>query len=135
MTDGLDTEKVQKPKEFHVGFADFSEYIASDDQLSLYKSFASLGARNLLYPQAELQVLEKELKSLDDRDQQCLKDTEDDDERRMVEAAARAWEGIQMQSEAGNERERRRMDLILRIRKLMKEYGEIHSLSLERSSY
>jgi len=84
-----ESRKAGKPNEFHVGFADFSEYIASDDHLSLYKGFPSLGARNLLYLQAELQVLEKELKLLDDRDQLCVRDTEDDDERRMIDVAAR----------------------------------------------
>lgn len=118
-----DPEKGSKREEFHVGFTDFAEFIASDHELSLYKGFASLAAQNLLYLQAELQVLEKELSNLDKEDQSTLKQSQDDAEKKSIDAAARAWEGMVWQCEAGNERGQKRMELILKIRKLVKEYG------------
>lgn len=119
----VDSEKGGLRKEYHDGFADFAEYIASDSELSLYKGFASLTARNILYLQAELQVLEKELRNLDTEDQLRLGRTIDERERNVVDSAARAWEGITWQCEVGNERELKRMNLILKIREVVKQYG------------
>lgn len=123
LTVTIDTEKASASKEFHVGFADFAEFIASDKEFSLYKGFGSLAARNLLYLQAELQVLSKELTTLDEEDKSRSKYSQDDSEKESIDATARAWEGIVWQCDAGNERELRRMKLILKIRKLVKEYG------------
>jgi hypothetical protein len=119
----VDTEKLGRPKEFQVGFADFAEYIASDEELSLYKGFSSLAARNLLYFQAELQALGRELKSMDEADQLRMRTTADDQERMAIESAARAWERLKFQCDAGDEREGKRMAIILKLRKLMKDYG------------
>ena len=42
-----------------------STYIASDPTLNVYRSFAALNARNILYLQTELASLEKQLLRLD----------------------------------------------------------------------
>lgn len=123
MSVATDPEKANTRKEFHVGFTDFAEFIASDRELSLYKGFASLAARNLLYLQAELQVLETELAALDDEDQSTSKHSQDEEEKKSIDGAARAWERIVSQCEAGDERGVKRKKLIMDIRKLMKEYG------------
>jgi hypothetical protein len=122
-TTDTDSEKADATKEFHAGFADFAEYIARDNELSLYKGFASLTARNLLYLQAELQVLGKELCTLDEEDEKHLQTAEVDSGKIALDAAARSWEAIMHQCKAGNEHEIRRMSLILKIRKPVKEYG------------
>jgi hypothetical protein len=49
-----DAEVANMPKEYFESFADFPYYIASDNSLSVYRRFRTLGARSLLYLQAEL---------------------------------------------------------------------------------
>jgi hypothetical protein len=63
-----DVEVANRPKEYLEGFADFSHYIVSDNSLSIYRRFRTLGARNLLYLQAELQQIEEQLHEIDERD-------------------------------------------------------------------
>ena len=132
-TSTVDFEKNEGAKEYQVGFADFAEYVASDSDLSLYKGFHSIAARNLLYLQAELQVLSNQLTQMDEEDKQHMARTRDEEKKAAIDKAARAWEGIQEQCEEMNERERQRMGLILKIRKLVKEYGKC--LSTKDDSY
>jgi hypothetical protein len=129
LNSSVDVEEKQGPKEHLEGFADFSHYIASDDALSIYRRFGSLGARNLLYLQAELQALEQELEILDDDDIKFMGQGEDSDEKELVNAAARAWESFVQQADDGNERQKRKMKLMMRIRAVMKEYGVLSKLN------
>src|SRR5450432_1649473 len=106
------------------GFAEFSEFIATDGELSIYRRFGSLGARNILYLQAELQVLESQLKALDDDDHSVvLLSSGKDCEKKAVDDAARAWESFESQVRARDQRQCRKMEIIIKIRILMKEYG------------
>jgi hypothetical protein len=59
--------------EYLDGFADVSEYIGSDRELALFRRFDVLGARNLLYLQARLLVLEELLKQYDDEDKDFIR--------------------------------------------------------------
>jgi hypothetical protein len=123
-TTSADIEIAKRPKEYLEGFADFSHYIASDDSLSVYRRFGSLGSRNILYLQAELQFLEQQLEELDDADRELIQGNAGD-EKKLVDDAARAWESFTYQDKNGNEMQRKKMKLILRIREVMKAYGEL----------
>jgi hypothetical protein len=132
-----DVEKGMRPKMQLEGFAEFSQFIASDDALSLYRRFDGVGSRNILYYQAELQYLEQQLEDLDSADLEVLqRESGEAEEKDLIDSAARAWESFQYQNEEGEERQRSRMTLVLRIREVMKEYGEflhIPKVQLDRS--
>jgi hypothetical protein len=48
-----------------IGFQQLSAYISSDPSLSIFRKFATLNARNILYLQSELATLEERLLHLD----------------------------------------------------------------------
>lgn len=113
-----------KANEHLQGFADFSQFISSDDDLSVYRRFGGLGARNILYLQAELQFLERQLADLDAADLNLIqRQGGDKGEQKLTDDAARSWESFIYQVEEGNERQKDKMRLVLRIREVMKEYG------------
>lgn len=91
--------------------------------LSIYRRFETLSARNNLYLQAELQSLEFQLNKLDEEDALFIKTGSQGNEKANVEEAARVWESFSAQVDAGVDRQVKRMNLIRRIRELMKEYG------------
>jgi hypothetical protein len=51
-----DVEAALDDIEYLDGYVDFSQFIASDQTLSIYRKFSILGARNSLYLGAELQL-------------------------------------------------------------------------------
>jgi hypothetical protein len=119
-----DIQAKQKPKENLEGYEDFSKYIASDAELSIYRRYGALGARNLLYLQGELQALEAQLQKLDDED---LEETEISlgNRKRDILWAAKSWESFYQQSEQEG-RQRLKMAVVLKLRELMKEYGKLN---------
>jgi hypothetical protein len=119
----VDIESARDEKEYLHGFADFSQFIASDFSLSIYRKFAALGARNILYLQAELQLLEIQLKELDDADKRTIGWSNDTTEKLKAEAAARSWEDMKQQANGGDKKQAGKLRMIYRIRKLMGEYG------------
>ncbi len=119
----VDIEAARDENEYLQGFADFAQYIASDYSLSIYRKFATLGARNLLYLQTELQLLELELQELDDEDKRTIAESSDNGEKIETEKAARSWEVLREQAEDGEGKSARKLRMIYRIRKLMEEYG------------
>lgn len=98
------------------GFADVARWIAldSDSETSIYRKFHELAARNLLYLQAELLVLEKQLNELDEQDVK----TDDLD----LKDAARTWETLTRRHAAGLEDAKYRMELIKKLRTKLREY-------------
>ncbi|PVH73724.1 hypothetical protein DL98DRAFT_606338 [Cadophora sp. DSE1049] len=104
----IDIEVARDDGESLQGFADFSQYIASDISLSIYRKYGALGARNLLYLQTELQFLELRLEVLDKEDKSAIANGDINDEKLEIEKAARSWE----------------VELVYKIRELMKEYEE-----------
>jgi len=118
-----DVESALDETEYLPGFADFSHFIASDHSLSIYRKFAVLGARNLLYLQAELQLLEINLQELDVEDKRTIATSSNDLEKIKVEKGARSWEELKEQADEGNEKQAGKLRIIYRIRKLMQEYG------------
>jgi hypothetical protein len=119
----VDVEAALDESEYLPGFADFGQFIGSDDSLSIYRKFAVLGARNLLYLQAELQLLEINLQELDAEDKRTIATSSENSEKVMVEAGARSWEDLKEQASAGIGRQAEKLRIILKIRTLMKEYG------------
>jgi hypothetical protein len=117
-----DIETAETPREYLEGFAEFSEFISCDSENLIYRRFGSLGARNLLYLQAELQLLEAQLRDFDKRDKQLLSLDGSEDEKKAVDDAARAWECFLEQS-VSKDGQRRKMALVLELRQVMKEYG------------
>jgi hypothetical protein len=99
------------------GHAVFADFIASDDELSVYKSFNRLSARNLLYLQSELLELEALLAEFDERDS-----TEGDYDTLL---STKCWETFAARAEE-NPREKEKMEIIRRIRSLTKEYCRSH---------
>ncbi|KAI9712601.1 MAG: hypothetical protein M1828_001667 [Chrysothrix sp. TS-e1954] len=91
----------------------FANFIASDIELWVYKRFDSLGARNLLYLQTEL--LEAERQLAEHEEQEFSEKTTD------VRYQAQCWETFAQRAQE-NAREHCKMELILRVRRLLKEY-------------
>lgn len=95
------------------GHAAFADFIASDDELSLYKSFNRLGARNILYLQSELLELEAQLNEFDEQD--AIEGDYD------VLLSTKCWETFAARAQE-HSREKERMEVIRKIRDLTKEY-------------
>ncbi|CAG8952789.1 hypothetical protein HYFRA_00009034 [Hymenoscyphus fraxineus] len=117
-----DIEAEKRSNKYLEGFAEFSHYIGSDETLSVYRRFGTLAARNILYLQAELQFLEDELKRLDEQDRKDISKGSNMVEKNAIDAAARMWEAFSDQSDRGNERQSKKMRIILRIREVMRMY-------------
>ena len=66
------------------GFPSFALFIARDGDAAIFRKYAQLSARNLLYLQSELHELEQQLLQLDRED---AKDIDNEEAR----AAAREW--------------------------------------------
>ncbi|KAL8857232.1 MAG: hypothetical protein Q9178_006158 [Gyalolechia marmorata] len=67
------------------GYPSFAQFIASDSDAAIYRKYAHLSARNLLYLQSELHELQERLQDLDRED---AKDIHNQDARKV----ARNWE-------------------------------------------
>jgi len=98
-----------------------------DNETFIFRRFNELGARNLLYLQTELLVLEAQLKKMDDAtldvsypDHPDLKD------------AQRDWRELVRQSSLGNEKFVKRMNLVHELRGKIKEYRKHRSRCVAR---
>jgi hypothetical protein len=89
-----DIEAARGIEEYLDGYVDFAEFIASDYSLSIYRKFSTLGARNLLYLKAELQLLQFQLQALDDADRAILGRPENDIQKAQIENANRSWDDL-----------------------------------------
>ncbi|MCJ1236974.1 hypothetical protein MMC14_004958 [Varicellaria rhodocarpa] len=67
------------------GYPTFAEFIARDNDATIYRKFESLSARNLLYKQSELHELERRLEELDWEDARDIDNEE-------AQQGARLWE-------------------------------------------
>jgi hypothetical protein len=123
MAETNDDIEARGGNEYLDGYVDFSEFIASDYSLSIYRKFGSLGARNLLYLQAELQLLQFQLGALDDADKDILRQTENNLEKARTENANRSWDDLKQQAAEGDVRQAEKLSMIYKLRRLMKEYG------------
>lgn len=94
------------------GYPSFAQFIAQDKDAAIYRKYAHLSARNLLYLQSELYELEGELQQLDRED---AKDVSNED----AQKAARMWKHY---SDPGNGRARQHVELQNKIKTKVKEY-------------
>ena len=108
---------------FH-SYSTFADFIATDDELPIFRRFDRLNARNLLYLQSELITLEAQLQTLDGED--------DKDGSMDVMLSAKCWETLLMRAEE-HPHEIERMELIRKIRTVIKEYGRSSIRSLRCS--
>lgn len=92
----------------------FAEFIATDDELPIFRRFDRLNARNLLYLQSELIVLESQFQALDYNDIE--------DGNMNVMQSAKCWETLQLRAEE-HPHEMDRMELIRKIRAVIREYS------------
>jgi len=101
------------PKE---GFAAVASWIAldPDSETFVFRKFDELSARNLLYMQARISVLERKLKAMD-------KEVSQSDDM-TVKDGARTWEVLVEQSGDGAPGARRQMELIDEIGDALKKY-------------
>lgn len=105
---------------FH-SYSTFADFIATDDELPIFRRFDRLNARNLLYLQGELIALEAQLQTLDGED---AKDGSMD-----VMLSAKCWETLSLRAEE-HPHEIERMELIKKIRTVIKEYSRSFIRSL-----
>ena len=96
------------------GYRTFADFIATDDELFIFRRFDRLNARNLLYLQSELIALETQLSKYDSED------IEDGSKDSIL--SARCWETLALRAEE-HPREAERMELIRKIRKVTKKYS------------
>lgn len=97
-----------------LGYGTFADFIASDPELSIYRSFLKLSSRNLLYQQSEILSLEHKFSELDADDEK----TQNLDEI----LSAKCWESMQTRASEGSAREKQRMELLEELRIKTKEY-------------
>ncbi|KAJ3547765.1 hypothetical protein NM208_g1334 [Fusarium decemcellulare] len=96
-------------------YATFANFVASDPELAIFRSFQQLGSRNLLYLQSELLELENELKEFDHED--AVKADID------VMLSSKCWESFSARARE-QPRDAARMEVVRRIRETTKEYYE-----------
>ena len=94
------------------GFPTFADFIASDKDAAIYRRFARLSSRTLLYQQSELHDLEGQLERLDSKDA-------NDINNEVAQQAARLWSHY-----SSNDREDTRLhrELQIKIKAKIKEY-------------
>ncbi|KAF6228585.1 hypothetical protein HO173_011820 [Letharia columbiana] len=96
------------------GYPSFAYFIARDADAAIYRKYAHLSARNLLYLQSELHELEEQLQQLDGEDAKHI-----DDE--LAQKAARYWTHY---SDPDNARACQHRSLQEKIRLKLREYHE-----------
>ncbi|EXF84553.1 hypothetical protein CFIO01_04721 [Colletotrichum fioriniae PJ7] len=94
----------------------FAEFIASDSELSVFRSFQALSARNLLQLQSRMLEIEAELQKSDEDDAAGV-----DEASRL---ATKCWEVFALRAQEKDSREARKMDLLYRLQETIKEYHE-----------
>jgi hypothetical protein len=97
---------------FVVGYPKLAAQIEILPELSIFRRFGALNAQNLLYMQAELTYLEKKLR------EQQLSDNAHPLGKRSAYALNWFWLKESENTDAGEQ-----LDLILEIRKILKEYS------------
>jgi hypothetical protein len=114
-----DPEKHSIEDNYVPGYPSLAAFIASDPDhsTSIYRRFDRLSARNILYLQAELSILEKKQDELDKED---LNSDEIDSKDK-----ARNWEALLARAEAGSDdAAEERVKVVKAIRDKIKEYSE-----------
>ena len=112
MESDVDLEAMPTPPRHLSGYPSFAEFIAKDKDAAIYRSFANLSARSLLYQQSELHELERKLEEIDTED---AKDIDNEN----AQKAARLWTHY---AEDSSDQGRTRRALQAEIKVKIKEY-------------
>lgn len=127
----VDIEKTSDEILYLPGYGSFSDIIASDDDhtSAIYRRFDKLATRDLLYYQSELAELQAEQDSYDKED---IKDvtTMSSDEWENIRRNAQSWNSLRRSGEIDTPdgRWRKRLDLAMEIRRVIREYSKTVSL-------
>jgi hypothetical protein len=97
------------------GYPKLAEHMGGASEISIFRRFEALNRQNLLYLQAELTVLERDLRSLEAESASC----DSADPRSQY---SRDWEWMNITDEKSNTNPQ--WQLFLRIRALLKEYSK-----------
>lgn len=92
------------------GYPSLASFLGTSPELAVFRKFTQLKMRNLLYLQTELQDLEEQL-------QACERGANDTKERQL---ANQSYIDLKRRS---TDDDRERMELVRKIRSVMKEYG------------
>ncbi|KAI0848531.1 hypothetical protein F5Y00DRAFT_87929 [Daldinia vernicosa] len=111
------------------GYATFSDFIATDPELSIYRTFIALNSRNLLYQQSELIALERKFEEFDECDNK--------ESNLDILLSAKCWETFAARTAANKPHEAERMEAIKDMQTKLKVYHEallLHSQILKLST-
>jgi hypothetical protein len=125
------------PPEFLPGYTELSAFMGSDRDGQIYRRFDTLSSRNLLYLQSEICCIETRLDELDKDD---LEELQLGGEEQIVRIwqSNKDWSTFVREAEAGGsdvatvaeKRQAEKMSLVLKLRKLLPEYGELSTYAL-----
>ena len=118
----------KSPETLLEGYAEFAEFVASDPQLAIYRRYETLASRNLHYLEAEVQLLELQLRDIDREDADILKNGTDEI-KTEVDTEARDWEKLHLLAGNGSARAQRKLQKIQSLNQSMKDYGIVSSLA------
>lgn len=105
----------QQPPAVLEGYPGLAEHLGKHPDFASFRRFGALGARNLLYYQAELLELEENLRDIELRDKtDCLNNRTGD------RAATWYWLGGKGRRDLGNEDQ---YNLVCRLRVLLQQYS------------
>jgi hypothetical protein len=102
--------------QFIIGYPKLAAMMELQPKLAIYRQFGALNAQNLLYYQGELIDLQEQL-----RKQQWEDDRSQHEKRKEY---ASAWYRLQ---ESKDDSDAEQLDIVLKIRKLLKEYSELRN--------
>lgn len=111
--------------EYLEGFPDCAAFIATSDDVALFRWYKTLSVRNLLHMQLELATLEGQLLELDELDKKDITDADTKMNReQMLEnlLTAKSWEWFAQKAKTPGSRAEHKMRLIRTIRETLKEY-------------
>lgn len=101
-----------------IGYAQLSQTIALDNDLSMFRRFGALNIRNILYLQSELQTLERKLSDLDGYANDIAKGN-------AVWSQPRSWHWARASQSTPNARGESGgyWDVVMKIRVLLERYS------------
>lgn len=123
-----DLEANKRRPEYVAGYTDLSEFISSDPQLSIYRRYDRLATRNLVYLEAEMQLLEIRLQKIDEQELELTKAC-CQEEKESTEVEARCWEVFEQEAKKQQSRASVKMELAIKLKETVKEYGKTTTMN------
>lgn len=98
-----------------IGYPKLAGHMEIQPEVAIFRRFAALNAKNLLYMQAELAYLEIELQECETADNQ--------NPEGRKKKYGRSWYWLSQSKDDGDTKQ---LDLVLKMRRLLKEYSNCH---------